>query len=51
MWLGRGPTLSLDGEGVFEFFHALFQILDFASLFIQEDMFDSVQSRLYQFNF
>jgi hypothetical protein len=33
-------ALQLDGKGVFEFFHARFQILDFALLFFEEECFN-----------
>jgi hypothetical protein len=35
-------TGGLDGEGVFEFFHPGFQILDFSPLLFDEQMFNSV---------
>ena len=39
---GSLVDLVLDGEGVFEFLHARFQILDFSPLLFQEQMFNSV---------
>jgi hypothetical protein len=39
-------SLGLDGEGVFEFFHACLQILDFSLLLFEQQMFDPVQARL-----
>jgi hypothetical protein len=39
-------ALRLDGEGVFEALHALFQVLDLALLLGQEEMFDPVQPDL-----
>ena len=40
----RGAVLrSLDGEVVFEFLHPRLQILDFALLFFQEQVFNSIQ--------
>jgi hypothetical protein len=38
----RMTNLLLNGEGVFEFFHPRFQILDLASLFFQEEVLDPV---------
>ena len=40
----RMTNLLLNGEGVFEFFHRRFQILAFASLFLQEEMLDPGQA-------
>jgi hypothetical protein len=40
----RMTNLLLNGEGVFEFFHPRFQILDLASLFFQEEVLDPVQA-------
>jgi len=41
-----GLALRLDGEGVLEARHALFQVLDLAFLLGQEEVFDSVQPDL-----
>jgi hypothetical protein len=41
---------SLDGESVFEFFHAGFQILNFSPLLFDEEVFNPVQSRPYLAN-
>jgi hypothetical protein len=39
-------ALRLDGEGVLEALHALFQVLDLALLLGQEEVFDPVQPDL-----
>jgi hypothetical protein len=39
---GIGQRRRLDGEGVFEVFHARRQVLDFALLFCQEEVCDAV---------
>src|SRR5882724_41962 len=44
MRTGGAVLRSLDGEGVFEFFHPRFQILDLALLIFQEQVFDAVKS-------
>jgi hypothetical protein len=44
MRAGDAVLRSLYGEGVFEFFHPRFQILDFALLLFQEQVFDPVQA-------
>jgi hypothetical protein len=38
-------------QGVFEFFHASFQSLDFAVLLLENQMFDAVQAGLDPFEF
>jgi hypothetical protein len=43
-WLAL--RLDLDGEGVLEALHALFQVLDLALLLGQEEVFDPVQPDL-----
>jgi hypothetical protein len=40
--MARGPVCRLDGEGVFEFLHPRLQILDFALLLFQEQVFNAV---------
>jgi hypothetical protein len=42
--IGGAVLLCLDSEGVFEFFHAGFEVLDFAPLLFQEQVFDSVEA-------
>ena len=41
-----GARLWLDGEGVFEFLHPRLQILDFALLVLDEQVFNLAQARL-----
>jgi hypothetical protein len=47
MRAGDAVLCSLDGEGIFEFLHPRFQILDFALLFFQEEVFDPVEPFRY----
>jgi hypothetical protein len=45
-WRGLFHLSRLDGQGVFEAVHALFQVLDFPLLLGQEEVFDPVQPDL-----
>ena len=47
MRAGGAVLRSLDGEGVFKFFHARLQILDFSLLCFQEEVFDPVEPFRY----
>jgi hypothetical protein len=44
-WRGLLHLSRLDGQGVFEALHALFQVLDLALLLGQQEVFDAVQAR------